>query len=187
MESGNLVPCVSFRNQLIHFDQDVPCPRLLHRCHHHSTTLGRQFDKVKSVRAAQHRRDLANPQLDDDVGKNTRQPIKRPHTQTAALKPVGRIGVGRRELREILTCFQAAVNLIRFRFKTLDLLRTRRLGTAQQDMSDLVFFAGLIFCCLAAQEVIDLALGNDDLALHFTFAHSGNRHFRPAFLAKLPQ
>ena len=158
--------------------------RLLDRRQRSTTALGYQLDEVKAVRTAQQRTDLAILELDDNLGKQCRQAVKRPHAQTAPLQRIRSIGIRRGQLSKVLTLFRALVDLFCLYLELLDLLGTRRLRCAQENMRHFVFLRGISRGRIAAQIIVDLAFGDDDLVVHFTLAHACNGHLLADILAK---
>ena len=120
----------------------MPCVRLLNSRQGTATPLVQQFDQVKSIRAAQNRRHVAHLERRRHFGEHGRQAVERTPAKIAATQTIRGIGISGSQLGKVLAFAQPFNDLVGLGAQLLNLLRAGRLGSAQQDMRDLILLAG---------------------------------------------
>lgn len=148
-----------------------------------AATLAEQLDDVETGRGAQQIADFAWLQARRRFGIERRQPVELAPAEAAALQGVRRIGEGRRQFGEVFARLGPLERLLATQAQLLQLLRTGRLGRPQQDVRQLKLFA-TAGRSLIGQVEVDLAVGDDELAVHLALAQAHHRHFTADFLAE---
>ena len=170
-DGGVILQLIGVHQDMAHVDllHDVASSRRLR------TSLRRTMWKPVGARIG--RADFAGLQIQHGIRQHGRQLGALAPAQFTAVQGRLAVGIGDRELREVLAGLGALIDLIRLLLRRFQLRRRGLLRHGDQDVRDVVLGVGGRVVRLAIQVLVDFARGDGDACHHVALLQQAQREF----------